>query len=606
MSGEEIAPPHHDFVATGYAIQPAIWPEAGVSSEVSSYVRISGPAGMSLEHGGITFGSGGFIQTDGYFNLFNLGKWRDLCGDLPIGLWLKGKGKFHLTVWLVNPHRSFDRVYSEVISLDGELELPLDLDEPTQLRTILFFDILALSDGQLEDFAWTTTKPPRRTPDLALSVTTFKREKAVATTVDRFRKFQSSFFWSDHLHMFVVDNGQTVTITSGKGVTVLPNANLGGAGGFTRGLLEARKAGYSHCLFMDDDASIHMGAITRTWMCLAYSIYPNTAVAGAMINADHRWQIWENGAVFDRGCQPQFFGTDTRDRSQIFDMEFRTTGTPSEGFYAGWWYFAFPIAYAKHLAFPFFVRGDDVSFSLANEFRIVTLPGVASFQESFSDKASPLTWYLDMRSHLAHHLSLPDKQVSWLKLQRMFISFYLRTVLRYHYESLSAVNLAIEDVLRGPQFFAENADMGKRRNDLKALTKTEAWKPLVKTPNVRHGKSGRSLRALLLATLNGHLLPFSKKLGTELVIDAPHRDNFRAVYGARRITYLNAQQTSSYTVSLNRRLFWRESLRMFKNSVKLLSDYKHLRNEWQRSYGNLTSENFWRQKLNLPKIDDHR
>src|SRR5690606_19121749 len=150
-----------------------------------------------------------------------------------------------------------------------------------------------------------------------------------------------------------------------------------------------------------------------------------------------------------------------------------STGPAPAGFYGGWWFFAFPLHDLRHLPFPFFVRGDDVSFSLANDLRIVTLPGVASVQESFTDKDSPLTWYLDLRSHLAHHLSLPQMERSWKSLYKIVVWFYLRTVLRFHYDSLSAINLAVEDVLKGPSFFTQNADMAGRRKDLKDLTQVE-------------------------------------------------------------------------------------------------------------------------------------
>lgn len=591
----------HDSAPAGHVIQPALWPEIGISTEVTPYLRLTGPAGMSLECGGVDFAAGGRAVSDVYFNLFNLGKWRALCGDMPLELRLAGRGRFQLTIWLAAQARSSERIFSETVTLDGGLSLPLDLSHADHPRCVLYFELTALTEGRLDDFGWITPQAPRQHPDLVLSVTTFRREDAVARTADRFRQFRATSPLRDHIRMNIVDNGHSVTVAPGDGITIIPNENLGGAGGFSRGLLEARAAGATHCLFMDDDASMHMGAVTRTWWLLAYALDPRTAVAGAMIHDDHRWQIWENGAVFDRGCRALHFGCDTRDPWQVFQMEFDTTGDAPRGFYGGWWFFAFPLAGSAHMPFPFFVRGDDVSFSLANDFRIVTLPGVASIQESFIDKASPLNWYLDMRSHLAHHLSLPAKQVRWRGLQKMLASFYLRTVLRFHYDSLSAVNLAIEDVLRGPQFFADNADMAQRRADLKQMTVTEAWHPLgtARAPGIRRGRSSRPLRALLLATLNGHLLPLSNTLGTDLTVEAPFREDFRQIYGAKSITYLNAQRTASYTVRRDRGRFWKESLRLLRNNLKLRRDYQRLQDEWQASYPALTSEDFWKAKLDL-------
>jgi hypothetical protein len=434
---------------------------------------------------------------------------------------------------------------------------------------------------------------------LVLSVTTFRREAEVAATMDRFRQFRSASPLRNHIRMFVIDNGQSVTVPDGDGVTLFSNANLGGAGGFTRGLLETQAAGGTHCLFMDDDASVHMGAITRTWMILAYSRDPRLAVAGTMLDADCRWRVWENGATFDRGCRPLYHGCDLRSAVEVMEMEFRTTDPVPPGFYGGWWYFAFPVAQATALPFPFFVRGDDVSFSLVNDFSFVTLPGVASIQQSFIDKASPTTWYLDMRSHLAHHLSLKDKDIGWWGLQRMLMSFYLRTVLRFHYDSLSAVNLAIEDVLRGPEFFAETADMAQRRGDLKGLTTTEVWTPVAQALQPRLGCLNRPMRALMLLTLNGHLLPFSTWLGTRLTLPAIRREDFRLMYGAREITFLNAQRTASYTLRRDRRRFFRETARMIRNTLALRRGYDRIAAQWRSEYPRLTGRAFWANKLGL-------
>ena len=81
--------------------------------------------------------------------------------------------------------------------------------------------------------------------------------------------------------------------------------------------MEATKAGFSHCLFMDDDASFHMENIARTYMFLAFSKDRRNAVAGAMINNTHKWAMWENGAWFDGSCHPLYCGTDLRDRGQV-------------------------------------------------------------------------------------------------------------------------------------------------------------------------------------------------------------------------------------------------------------------------------------------------
>jgi galactofuranosylgalactofuranosylrhamnosyl-N-acetylglucosaminyl-diphospho-decaprenol beta-1,5/1,6-galactofuranosyltransferase len=585
--------------ATTYPLQGAIWPQAGISTEIPAHFFLKGPVGMSLAHGGADFSAGGYLATGPYFNVFNIGKWRKHCGQLPLELQLVGQGQFLLSIRLAGRNMSELQLFSEVVTLDGVLRQRIDPADLEHQHEVLLFELTALEDGHLEDFAWVTTEPPRRTPELMLSVTTFRREQAVARTAERFRRYRSEVDIRDHVRMLIVDNGRSVDVRDGDGVTVIGNENLGGAGGFTRGLLHAQETGATHCLFMDDDASVQMEAISRTWWFLAYAQDPRTTVAGSMIDAVHRWRLVEAAATFDLGCRPRFGGLDLRDRDLVFEMEYDTTDPGPEDLYGGWWFFAFPVDRVRHLPFPFFVRGDDVSFSLANDFQVVTLPGVASVQESFTDKASPLNWYLDFRSHLAHHLSLPQKRRSWWELQRMVYDFFARTTRRFHYDSLSAVNLAFEDVLSGPGFFDRNADMARRRADLKAMTTTEAWQPVSPPPKAREVRLPRPLRALMRLTLNGHLLPIGDGLGLSLTLVAPYREDFRKAYGACRVTYLNADETMAYTVHRDRKRFWQETRRLLRNTLRLRRSYGRQLRRWHRAYGELTSQEYWEKKLGL-------
>ena len=59
---------------------------------------------------------------------------------------------------------------------------------------------------------------------------------------------------------------------------------MGGSGGFTRGLmyLEDEKS-YTHCLFMDDDASCEIESIRRAYALLQYATTEKFAVAGAQL-----------------------------------------------------------------------------------------------------------------------------------------------------------------------------------------------------------------------------------------------------------------------------------------------------------------------------------
>ncbi|MEP2529980.1 hypothetical protein [Shimia sp.] len=587
-------------------LQSLIWPEQGVCTERDLYVRLHGAAGLSEKKGFVHFTLNSHAEFNTWFNLFNIGKWNRDCALSDLRLTLEGTGKFEVSAFLAIPDRSWERLANEVVSLGEDKPATLNLSHVFDLpldEGVIYFEMKAMGHGKLTGAHWQTADAPRRIPELMLSITTFRREAAVQRTARRFEKWIGTCSAQDHIRMTVVDNGQSVQIPDSDNIVVVPNENLGGAGGFARGLLAARDTGASHCLFMDDDASVHMESIERSYWFLAYASDPKTAVAGAMINASHRWAIWENGAIFNTRCVPLHMGVDLRDSSQSFGMEYATTGPAPDNFYGGWWYFAFPVNAVEHMPFPFFVRGDDVSFSLAHDFNIVTLNGVVSFQDSFTDKESPLTWYLDLRSHLAHHLSLDTLQVGAAKTLKIAAWFFLRNLPRMHYETISAINLALEDVMKGPAFFDENADMATRRGDIKALTQSEVWQPAPPAipPNKwRLNPQNRWMRLLMKITLNGHLLPFFRLFGNKVVIEAQDRGHLRWVWGSCELTYLSANKRQCYTVRHSKTRMIKETIRFCALSFRFLTRYSQIQAEWTEGYENLTSDGYWRKKLHAP------
>ncbi|WP_413871111.1 hypothetical protein [Albidovulum sp.] len=588
-----------------HTLQSLIWPEQGICTERDLYVRLHGPAGWSESRGIIEFTSGGTARFNTAFNIFNVTKWRRNCGLDDLHLVLRGSGRFEVSVVFAIEDRSWDRVLCEIVALDGTSGHRIDLSHLARRSEngVVYFELKALGEGTLASADWQTRQAPRRQPHLALSITTFKRENAVRASVNRFETFMRKTPLADRLHLIVVDNGQSAGITASAHVTSIPNENLGGSGGFARGLLEAERRGATHCLFMDDDASIHMASLERTWMFLAYAIDPATAVAGALTMGNHRWAIWENGAIFDRSCKPRFLGTDLRDPMQFLEMEFESAGRQPAQLYGGWWYFAFPIDHARFKPFPFFVRGDDVSFGLANDFQIVTLPGVLSFQDAdFSAKESLQTLYLDLRSHLAHHVALPAMDIGWKGALSIPLMFFARSLIQCHYETLSALNLAFEDFMAGPAFFEANADMAQRRKDIAGLRKSEAWQDAGgprKPDRVIFNPKNPVARLFMKLTLNGHVLPFFSAYGNRITLMPQDRGHIRKTWGAAEITYYDAKEGKSFTVRHSKGAALREGVRLLRNAARFVRDYRRIQDGWRSGYQRLATDSFWMRRLGL-------
>lgn len=589
-------------------LQNFIAPDPEICTEHALFYQAKGAIGLSQSTGRYVLAPGARISFGTYFNLFSLGKWNRSCHLDSLFAEVSGTGKAEIRIVHARPSLSWEVVYCEIADLQDGQPHVISLQDfaGKDIEGALYAEVQALGgEVTLTGGRFFTEDKPEQLPRLAVSITTFKREKEVQSTVARLERFLGQFAYGSQIRVQVVDNGQSAEIAATENVIPYPNRNLGGAGGFARGLLEAEKDGYTHCLFMDDDASFHMENIARCYTFLALSRDPKTALAGAMINNTHKWCMWENGAFFDGSCHPLYNGTDLRNPGEVAQMEFNSARSTPATLYGGWWFFAFPVASVSRHPFPFFVRGDDISFSLANDFRICTLNGVVSFQDDFTEKESPQTLYLDLRNHIIHHLVFDQLERSPLGTARIAIRFMMRSMLRFKYESAEAQLLAWQDVMKGPAFFDENIDMSQRRADIKALMQDEVWRDAAEAPapgRARFSRLPRRLRHYLgLATLNGHLIPFWKSIGDRMVLDISGRGIVFPAFGGARLTYFNTRGDKAYTVTHSKRCFFSLAWRMTKTLLAFRSSYGSLKAAYRKGYADMASKAYWEKTLDAGK-----
>ena len=571
-----------------HTLQELLLPHPDLPHDTSVFVRLTGGAAVAPD--GITLPAGGGARGDTYPNLFNLGTWAAQGPVTGLTLRMAGAGPVALHLWQVTASGEQTLLQVDVNLNPAGTVLPV---APAAPDGLLMWSLTARESARLTAASWQaeTTAPPVA---LAIVITTWQREAVVQQTAARI----SAFLQNGSLpgaHLYVIDNGQSVRLPPHPDVTVIPNRNLGGAGGFARGLAAARAAGtFSHVLFMDDDAAFQMENLTRTVALLRHATDPATALAGAMISAARPWELWENGAVFDEICQSQFKQTDLRDTDAVIAMELATPAPKPRGFYGGWWYFAFPLAAVRHDPFPFFVRGDDVTFALSNPFRCVTLNGVMSVQDAFPAKASPQTVYLDTRYHLHVHIVQPGFRLGAFGTIRVALRQVLHSILRMHYETAAAQLLAWEDMLQGPMLFTDNITMTAKRAQIAALTKTECWtpRPAALPAPYTDTQPPAWRQRLLRATLNGHLLPGVRFWGRTVTVPVADRGHTAATSGARHAVFVD-DAGQAYGVTHSKRRFLRLMARAAGIALRWVVAYPRLSRAFQDSYDPMTRPAFW-------------
>lgn len=129
-------------------------------------------------------------------------------------------------------------------------------------------------------------------------ICTYKREDYVQRNLRHLRETvlaQPQAEIARHLEVFVVDNGQTLRRdeVESLGIRLFPNKNLGGSGGFARGIIEAlrRREEFSHVLLMDDDILLESNVLVKTirFLQIVRSEHQDLAIAAVCCG----WMIWQ-------------------------------------------------------------------------------------------------------------------------------------------------------------------------------------------------------------------------------------------------------------------------------------------------------------------------
>lgn len=460
------------------------------------------------------FAKGASLELDAFFNTFAAKQWADSKGRHHLSYKLSGEGSVFVEIKARKGQDNF-LLSSSILALHSDHEALLPIPDvfhtASDADKLLYVTIYSEEEAVIWKGGFFTNLPAPNRVKTAIIITHFKREEWVLPAVARLKRelFEDETV-RDLAHVFVIDNSRSLPMESDEHFTVVRNRNLGGAGGFMRGLLEAEVAGgFSHCLFMDDDATTEIESIKRALRYLSYAS-PRSCVAGALNLLDKPSVVFESKGDWHEGARPVCLDLDVGDRANLEEF----VEHDERGRYAGWWFFAFPIRELRKYAFPYFVRGDDVAFGLDNRFRMKTLLGVACWAESFESKDSITTTYLDYRASFRNSIVL-DTCGSFALIRRL-LSNLVGIVASYRYAAAEAALIGVRDSIRSHEFWLHNMDMAAARTRLAPLTKEEVFLPRhefsesagLDVPPARPEFEESLFRKLIrMLTLNGHLIP---------------------------------------------------------------------------------------------------
>ncbi|GAA1689258.1 glycosyltransferase [Microbacterium sediminicola] len=425
------------------------------------------------------------VSLGSYFNAFPAAVWAAETDIDAVRLTVSSQGPGMLRVWK-SDGAARATLHSER-AVQGTKTTVFDIPlAPSRDGGALWLDLIAgESEFELVDAHWSVDRELAGTVSVAMA--TFNRpddctahlavlasDAALDDVVDRVVVVDQG---TDHISD--APRFDEVAGALGERLEVVRQANLGGSGGFSRGMLEALRHGDStYVLLLDDDAVSEPEAIFRA-VRFADAARDPLLVGGAMLHLDNRSVLYTQSEHWnDR------IGWVERGRAEAYNNDFsRVPFRETPYFHAlqradfnGWWMCLIPLDLIRRvgLSLPLFLKGDDVEFALRareNGVRTVSPPGIALWHMGWEGKAPNRTWeaYFLHRNRLITELLHAPKRRPLGVIAHCILGD-LKPLLSLQYSSVRLRALATADALAGPERLHDWS--ATRREDVRKVWQT--------------------------------------------------------------------------------------------------------------------------------------
>nr|WP_280468450.1 glycosyltransferase [Nocardia cyriacigeorgica] len=433
-------------------------PSPKVSDELYAVVK----GRSTRERQALRLDKGAMAHTNTYFGRFAASYWQRWTTvtaiEASMVLDVAKKARVRLVASDIAGHRRI--VASADIDASGPLTLSAPLDQYVDGGALwLEFDAVGAELG-ISELTWTTEAPERVRP-VAIAICTFNRAEDCAHTVAALASDPTVLAAIDAV--YVVDQGtdlvqdrplfqQTLPVFGDK-LRYIRQPNLGGAGGFTRGLYEVSGANeHADVILMDDDILCEPETVLRL------NAFANLTVEPTLVGAQMLFLLnpdYLNVGAEEVHMHELSHGQKVPKALRNTSMLKRNQERRVDAGYNAWWTCLIPAEVVRKigLPIPIFFQWDDVEYGIrAREhgFVTVTLPNAAVWHADFYWKDFD-DWarYFSTRNSLivcAMHTDLDGKSIT-----RQLFRNLAEHLVAMQYGLAHTTLQGIEDFLRGPQ-----------------------------------------------------------------------------------------------------------------------------------------------------------
>ncbi|MFC4854699.1 glycosyltransferase [Actinophytocola glycyrrhizae] len=574
--------------------------------------------------------AGSAVTTDTYFGRFPASYWQrwTVVNEVDVELTLTGSGRVALVAsdpageTRVIAARELTGLRREPVTLTAALDKFVD-------GGFLWLEITTGDEElEVEQLRWTVSAPEKLRPT-SVVICTFNRADDCTRTLQSLGRDPESLAVLESI--FVVDQG-TDTVDSreafpeiqrtlGDRLRYIQQPNLGGAGGFGRGMYEVTEHGAAdaNVLLMDDDVLCEPEIAIRLTAFANRTTEP-TIVGGQMLRLLHPTVLLAGAEYADfaqliPGKVVKGALNDVDLLAEELDDDGVPTGRVNRGDrrvdadYNAWWSCLIPaeVVGAVGLPLPLFFQWDDVEYGYrarANGFATVTLPGAGLWHADFDWKdLDKWNEYFAVRNALivsALHAEIEPKQIA-----RVLLSRISRNLLSMEYGLAATLIKSMGDFLKGPDFLHDGgAAAAKEIRELRSAYPDTVMHPASEVPGIKAGavpivQAGATpshARLVLLKRLV-HLAMgrTTHQLGAVTRKDATwwHLSQFDTVVvtdGSQEGVRLR-KRDRAVTIELGK-----EAARLVR---RLVSELPRLREEYRAAVPSLVSRENWRRLYDL-------
>ncbi len=308
---------------------------------------------------------------------------------------------------------------------------------------------------------WSVAAPARVRP-IAIVICTYNRADDCLHTLLTMSADDTALSMVDRI--YVVDQGSDpvesrpmfaeVRCALGARLHYLRQPNLGGAGGFTRGLHEvvADRDGPAQILLMDDDIMLEPDTVVRL-TAFAHCTTTPTIVGGQMLYLLHPNQLHVGAETTDLTMLRA--GLPVRDALVRSDLSRQRQEIRVDAEYNAWWACLIPVEIVTAIGYPLplFFQWDDIEYGLRarrHGYPTVTLAGAGVWHADFHWKDWD-DWcrYFSLRNSLIVNALYGEPGT--ISTARFLLGQLLLYIASMRYGLAATLIMAVEDFLAGPQ-----------------------------------------------------------------------------------------------------------------------------------------------------------